>query len=82
MSRDEIIAGLRDLLQQQKQVRVDVPSVTLETRLDAIGFDSISILDFVYDVEDRFQVETPMGDLVRMEKVGDLVAYLEGRLAG
>ena len=61
---------------------MDVQAVDLDTRLDAIGFDSLSILDFIYDVEERFQVETPMGDLVRMEKVADLVGYLEGRLAG
>lgn len=80
MTRDEIIEGLRELLKQQKQVRVDPGSIGLESRIDSLGFDSLSILDFIYDVEDRFQVQTQMGDLVQMERVGDLVKYIETRV--
>ena len=50
--------------------------------IDRIGFDSISILDFIYDVEDRFRVQTEIADLVAMEEVGDLIDYLEARLSG
>ena len=82
MTRDEIAVGLRDLLTRQGQVKVDVSSVTENTRLDRIGFDSISILDFIYDVEDRFRVQTEIADLVAMERVSDLIDYLEVRLAG
>jgi acyl carrier protein len=82
MRRDEIVLGLRDLLTQQEQVKVDVSSITEHTRLDRIGFDSISILDFIYDVEDRFRVQTEIADLVAMERVSDLIDYLEVRLAG
>ncbi len=82
MRRDEIVVGLRDLLTRQEQVKVDVSSITENTRLDRIGFDSISILDFIYDVEDRFRVQTEIADLVAMERVSDLIDYLEVRLAG
>jgi acyl carrier protein len=80
MTRDEIIEGLRELLKQQKQVRIDPAAIGLESRIDSLGFDSLSILDFIYDVEDRFQVQTQMGDLVQMERVGDLVTYIETRV--
>ena len=82
MTRDEIVVGLRDLLTRQEQVKVDVWSITENTRLDRIGFDSISILDFIYDVEDRFRIQTEIADLVAMERVSDLIDYLEVRLAG
>jgi acyl carrier protein len=82
MRRDEIVVGLRDLLTRQEQVKVDVSSITENTRLDRIGFDSISILDFIYDVEDRFRVQTEIADLVAMERVSDLIDYLEVRLSG
>jgi acyl carrier protein len=82
MTRDEIVVGLRDLLTRQEQVKVDVSSITENTRLDRIGFDSISILDFIYDVEDRFRIQTEIADLVAMERVSDLIDYLEVRLAG
>lgn len=82
MTRDQIVSVLRDLLRQQKQVKIDADSVSLDSRLDRIGFDSLSILDFMYDVEDRFKVRMEIADLVRMQQVNDLITYLEGKLAG
>jgi len=82
MQRPEIVAALKDLLRQQKQLKVDVESIGEDTRLSQVGFDSISILDFIYDVESRFNVRTDIADLVRMEQVKDLIDHLEGKLAG
>jgi acyl carrier protein len=82
MTRDQIVGVLKELLRQQKQVKIDVSSISLESRLDRIGFDSLSILDFMYDVEDRFKVRMEIPDLVRMHHVKDLIDYLEGKLAG
>jgi acyl carrier protein len=81
MKRTEIVAGLRELLTRQQQIKVDVNAIAEDTRLDRIGFDSISILDFIYDVENRFEVQTEIADLVRKERVKDLIDYLEKRLA-
>lgn len=82
MTRDQIVAALKDLLRQQKQVKIDADAISLESRLDQIGFDSLSILDFMYDVEDRFRVRMEIADLVRLQHVKDLIEYLEGKLAG
>ena len=82
MDRDEIVRGLRELLTRQAGVKVDVSAITEDTRIDRIGFDSISILDFIYDVEDRFRIQTEIADLVEMERVRDLIDYLEARLVG
>lgn len=82
MSRDQIISGLKDLLRQQKQLKADIETLNEETRLSQVGFDSISILDFIYDVESRFNVRTEIADLVRMDRVKDLIDHLEKKLAG
>lgn len=82
MKRDEIEAGLKELLQRQKKLKLPPESIHPDTRIDQVGFDSLSILDFIYDVEDRFGVQTQMSDLVQMERVGDLIGYLEQRLPG
>lgn len=79
MTKDEIASALRDLLRQQKQIKVDVNAIQPETRFDQLGFDSLSILDFLYEVENRFAVVPEMADLVRMQKVGDLIDYLQPR---
>lgn len=82
MKRPEIISVLRELLRAQKQVKVDADALGEQTPLSQVGFDSISILDFMYDVESRFNVRTEIADLVRMERVKDLIDHLERKLAG
>ena len=78
--REEIISALRGLIKRQQQLKIDVESVGEETRIDRIGFDSLSILDFMYDVEERFRIRTEPADLVNMERVSDLIDYLERKI--
>jgi acyl carrier protein len=82
MKRTEIISALRELLRAQKQVKVDVDALDEETPLSHVGFDSISILDFMYDVENRFNVRADIAVLVSMERIKDLIDHLERKLAG
>lgn len=77
MSRDQIISGLKELLARQPQAKAVSEALTEETRLAQMGFDSISILDFLYELETRFQVYIEVADLVRMERVRDLIDHLE-----
>lgn len=76
MTNDEIISELRTLLKKQKQLKVDVDGIGIETRFDQIGFDSLSILDFMYEVENSFGVFPEMVELVKMQRVSDLVDFL------
>jgi len=82
MTRDQIVTGLKDVLRRQKQVKVDVDAIDLASRLDRLGFDSLAVLDFMYDVEDRFKVRMEVADLVRLQTVEDLIQHLGGKLAG
>ena len=82
MKRPEIISALKELLRAQKQVKVNVDTLAEDTHFNQVGFDSISILDFMYEVESRFNVRTEIADLARMERVKDLIDHLERKLAG
>jgi len=82
MKRPEIISALKELLRAQKQVKVDIDALGEETLLGQVGFDSISILDFMYDVESRFNVRTDIAQLVSMERIKDLIDHLEQKLVG
>jgi len=77
MTKEEITSELRSLLQAQKQLKLDIDTIGAETRFDQIGFDSLSILDFMYEVEDRFGAFPEMAELVNMQKVSDLIDYLK-----
>ena len=79
MKRDQIIAGLKELLLQHKQLVLPIESLTEDSRLSQIGFDSITILDFLYDIETRFGVQIEPLDLIRMDRVRDVIDYLEAR---
>lgn len=81
MNRDQIISRLRELLKKQSEFKGNVNAIQEETKIDQMGFDSISILDFMYDIEADFNVQTEVADLVKMEKVKDLVDYLSRKLA-
>jgi acyl carrier protein len=50
--------------------------VTLESNLEAIGVDSLMLLDLMFDLEDKYNVRMP-DDLPRPETVGDLIAIFD-----
>ena len=81
MERQEIIDQLRAIIQADEHVEVDVSGVTEATRLDGIGFDSISILEFMYEIESRFSIELDVADLVEFVVVSDLIDHLEKKIA-
>lgn len=80
MSKDQLISELRELLRKQQQLKVDVDAIKVDTRFDQIGFDSLSILDFMYEVETRFGVVPEIAELVKMQQVNDLVEFLLPRI--
>jgi acyl carrier protein len=82
LKRTDIISGLRDLLRQQKELKIPIDSISEDTLLVHIGFDSLTILDFLYDLESRFQVRMEVTDLIRFERVRDLIDHLAGQLPG
>lgn len=81
MNREQIISELKALLGTQQKLKVDINAINDSTRLDQMGFDSISILDFMYEVESKFNTRIEVADLVRMEVVRDLIDHLHGKAA-
>ncbi|KAF7598462.1 MAG: phosphopantetheine-binding protein [Candidatus Dactylopiibacterium carminicum] len=50
--------------------------ITLESRLEDIGVDSLTLLDLMFDFEDKYGVRMP-DDLPRPETVGQLIEIFE-----
>ena len=58
--------------------RVEPERVTAETRLDEdLGIDSMTLVDVVVAVEDRFGLVIPDDDWARFETVGDASAHVQ-----
>ena len=69
MTRVQIIERLGEVLQESStNARVDWGSVTEATEIDALGFDSLTILDLIFDIEEAFGLEVPAEDDVAETK--------------
>lgn len=65
-----------------EQFGVDPDRVRPHARLvEDLGADPLEVLEFVSTLEDEFDLEILDEDARRMATVGDVVAYLERRLA-
>lgn len=81
LGRDELRTALAALIASQPDLEADVATIEETTKIEDIGFDSISILDFMYEIEGKFGIELAVRDLVEMVQVKDLLDHLEGKLA-
>ena len=53
-------------------------SVTPETAIVAgLGLDSVAILDFIMDLEDRFDISIPLDRVAEVQTVGELSQAIE-----
>ena len=81
MERQTIIDGLRAIIDADENIEVDVSNVNEDTRVDKIGFDSLSILEFMYEIENRFSVSMEVSDLVEMKVVSDMIDHIQQKSA-
>ena len=67
-----------ELLREFIKRRVANPpeEVNPDSRLEDIGVDSLTLLDLMFDMEDKFGVRMP-DDLPRPETVAELIAIFE-----
>jgi acyl carrier protein len=80
MTQNEIILQLRSLMQKNSQVAVNWNSVDASSAIASLGFDSLSILDLIYDIQQHFKVEFDAEEMARVDTVGKLAAFLEAKL--
>jgi acyl carrier protein len=77
-TRDEIYATLCRLLQPFNSNDVELTPAT-EISAD-LSIDSVSIMDFVMEVEDHFEIDIPLNVLSETRTMDDLVTVVETRL--
>jgi acyl carrier protein len=79
MTNEEIISKLKDLLKKASPSQADWSGMTGATTIESLGFDSLSILDLTYDIQQEFKVEFEAEEMVRIKTIGDLAAFLRGK---
>ena len=78
MTREEIYSTLCKLLQPFNPNQIALSPAT-EISAD-LSIDSVSVMDFVMEVEDHFEIDIPLNVLSETRTMNDLVTVVEGRL--
>ncbi len=80
MIRDEILTTLKETMEASAPEPMDWDSITEETTIGELGFDSLSILDLIFDVQQAFGIDFEAQELVNINTVGELADFLEEEL--
>jgi len=80
MTRDEVIRKLREEMKVSSTEEADWDAVRAETTIESLGFDSLSILDLIYDVQQAFGLSFDAEKLVDVRTVGDLADFIQKEL--
>jgi acyl carrier protein len=77
-TRDEIYATLCKLLQPFNSNDVELSPAT-EISAD-LSIESVSVMDFVMEVEDHFEIDIPLNVLSETRTMDELVSVVETRV--
>ena len=75
-TRDEITAGLAEILEEVAGVNPDDVAES-KSFTDDLDVDSLSMVEVVVAAEERFDVKIPDDDVKNLKTVGDAVSYIE-----
>ena len=67
------------ILQKELKSRIN-KEVKLDSNLKSLGIDSIELLDFVVDIEERFKIRISDQELLNIEKVQDIVNIINSKI--
>jgi acyl carrier protein len=76
MTRDEISAGLAEILEEVAGVSPDDVS-SEKSFTDDLDVDSLSMVEVVVAAEEKFGVKIPDNEVQNLKTVGDAVGYIE-----
>lgn len=80
MTRQEIVVKLRTLMKKSSPKQIDWNSMTEQTDIVALGFDSLSVLDLIYDIQHGFGLEFDAEEVADVKTVSDMVTFLQNKL--
>ena len=76
MTREEITAGLAEILEEVAGVSTDDVSAE-KSFTDDLDVDSLSMVEVVVAAEEKFGVKIPDNEVQNLKTVGDAVSYIE-----
>ena len=80
MKQNEIIDRLRGIVREASVEDLDVEKIDAATTIESLGFDSLSILDLLYDIEQELDIHVEATDVMKLETIGEVADLLAKRL--
>ena len=69
---------VKDVIAQQLGAEFD--SIQRHTTMQDLGADSLDIVEVVMEIEEEFDITIPDSAFEKMENVGEIVDYVEGKI--
>ena len=67
-------------MEQSSEEEVDWGSLTGNTTIESLGFDSLAILDLIYDIQQEFGAEFDAEELVSVSTVDELASFITQKI--
>lgn len=80
MTREDLLKRLEEIIKVQDPAKALLISEKTSLK-DDLGVDSIELMEFVINVEDAFSISIPDEDVETLMTIGDLIDYLQKKLA-
>lgn len=71
----DILAKFSEVARQVEKGK-DLPTITRESKITALGIDSVSMMEIIGVLEDELDVSIPDEKLARIQTVGDIEAVI------
>jgi acyl carrier protein len=78
MSEKSIEEKVKDIIVEQLGVNPEQVTPTASF-IEDLGADSLDTVELVMAFEEEFSIEVPDEDAEKLQKVGDVVSYIEGK---
>ena len=79
MTNDEIMALIKQALSDVAPSRkADFANITTDTKIEALGLDSISTMEMVNSIEEKIETTFPDEELAKVQRIADLMGLVRG----
>jgi acyl carrier protein len=81
---DSLSNDIRNTIFETLRASLEKP-VELSDRTNIVndlGFDSVAVMDFVMEIEDRLDISVPLDRIAEVETIGDLVSTVRSLKGG
>ena len=81
MEREDVFRRIGTVISESAIDDVDWATADESTTIASFGFDSLAVLDLLFDLEGEFDVEISAKEILNIRTLGELVTFIQGRAA-